>query len=294
MASLLDVLNDPSALFILMIATGFIFIIIAAVPSLSVFILKNSTITLNKRQSIIVAAIGGVLIAIGLFGIVGLIQYENAQAQTVISKVEVDPDSPVLAFPNGTQLNITVVTENPHPNFFQKILQKILGEPEDPKYIFYLLGEGGSYRRGPIPEKNIYFKIFPADAGKKSIRVDAIGPYKKGENISFEREYIVSLPIDQPPKINNISYIPIGDRTKVVVDAEDPEDDNIYYNFTLIPFSSASPIQKLGESEDNTRILTPGENGIGKNELMVCIRDGDSKGPYASRRSICKYKDIII
>lgn len=302
MVGLLDLLSDPSALFVLVTIIGFILIIIAAVPSLSVFILKNSSFTLNKRQSIIVAAIGGVLIVIGLGGIVGLNQYEKAQAQPGISEVSVHPESPVFVPLNGTQLNITVVTGNPDPNFFQKILQEIFGEPEDLKFVFYLVDQGGNgtiHRVGPIPKNYINFKIFPTDAGKKLIRVDAIEPSEKGENFSWETDYIISMPSNQQPKIENISFLPIGQRMKVVVNATDPEKDTIFYNFTLIPYSKTIPISEIPPRRsyiENSRVLTPGEIGLGSCNcnLEVCIQDGIPKRPWDDHVPVCTEREISI
>ena len=300
MASLLDLLSDPSALFVLVTIIGFILIIIAAVPSLSVFILKNSSFTLNKKQSIIVAAIGGVLIVIGLGGIVGLNQYEKTQAQPGISEVSVYPESPVLVTSNGTQLNITVITGNQNRNFLQKILQEIFGEPL--KFVFYLVDQGGNgtiHRVGPIPKNNINFKIFPTDIGKKLIHVDAIEPSNRGGNFSWEADYIISLPNNQQPKIENISFSPIGQRMEVVVNATDPEKDTIFYNFTLIPYLKTIPISEIPPRRSYTeysRVLTPGENGFGSCEcnLEVCIQDGIPKSPWDDHVPVCTETKISI
>lgn len=297
MTGVLDILRDPLAIFLLVIAIGSSLIIIAAVPSLSIFILKNTSFTIDKKQSIKVAAIGCVLIIIGLVGIVGLYQFEKAQPRAT-GEVEISPESPVTALSNGTQLNITVVTENPHPNFLQKILFKIFGEPKDLEFRFSLLDQSknGTKHKAKMPNNYLNLKIFPTDAGAKIIQIEALSP--RNETI-YENEYVINLPSNRTPIIENFSYEHVGERIEIKVNAADPENDTIYYNFTRIPPSLASPISEIQPRwsfTEDSRILEPDKNSFGKNRIDVCILDGDKKTnkPWDNRKSVCKSYWITI
>jgi hypothetical protein len=276
MTSLLDLPNNPPALFILVIAVGFILIIIAAVPSLSVFILKNAGLTLNKRQSIMVAAIGGVLIIIGSVGVVGLNQLERAPTGEVFIK----PEPPVTVLSNGIPLNISVIISDPN------IFQKIFDEPEELKFTFLVLDSNRPLNRYEWTGKYNYsqFNLSPEDAGNKIIEINVTDTSKDKEYNIYRRDYNIILPLNKPPIIKNVSYKPKeGDGMEITVDAEDPENDEIYYDFKLISLSVPNLVSEIqppsGDYRENSRVLTSGKNGTGKSLLRVYIKDGSEKGP---------------
>jgi hypothetical protein len=296
MTGLLDILRDPLALFILVIAVGSILIIIAAVPSLSVFILKNAGLTLNKRQSFMVAAIGGVLIVIGLVGIVGLNQLERIPTGEVFIK----PEPPVTVLSNGIPLNISVVISDPN------IFQKIFDDPDELKFTFLVADSNKPLNRYEWSGKYNYsrFNLSQEDAGNKIIEINVTDTSKNREYNIYRRDYSIILPINNPPIIKNVSAEPKGgEGIEITVDAEDPDGDEIYYDFKLISLSDPNSLSVIqppsGDYRENSRVLTHGKNGIGKNFLRVYIRDGSNKGPnkgpFGDRKPVYDKKwDIII
>jgi hypothetical protein len=229
-----------------------------------------------------VAAIGGVLIVIGSVGIVGLNQLERAPTGEVFIK----PEPPVTVLSNGTPLKISVVTSDPN------IFQKIFDEPKGLKFTFFILDSNGRDTRIVTgPNNSSQFIILPDDAGNKIIGINVTDISKDREYNIYRRDYIINLPLNKPPIIKKVSYEPIGGKSmEITVDAEDPENDVIYYNFTIISLarpSSVSYIQPLsGSYRENSRILTPDKNGIGENLLRVYIRDGNNKGPFMDHEPV--------
>jgi len=283
------ILSDSPLAFKFAILIGFVLIIIAVVPSMSVPILKT-TLKLEKNQSIMLGALGGALILGGLSGMIVLSQMSNAAP--IVDKVNIDPQQ-VAAFESGTLINVTVDAKDPDVNLGQKIFGKVV--PLQYKFLL-IKPETNSviHEQGPNANNTFIFVVTPADVGKKLIYIDITdrpAGDKDIKNVSWKRDYEIALP-NQPPKIRIEDVSPryegpqpINKRIKITAEATDPDNDKIYYQFFRMPPPPANDYKKIlpvSEQPKNERFWTPNASDIGENEIQVAVQDGDKKGPFAN------------
>ena len=279
---LITILSNNLLMLKFLLVIGLILILIAAVPSLSIPILKNTQLNITKNQSIMLAAIGGILIAIG---ILGLYQLENDPP--IINEVQIKPYPTATAFKNGTPINITVIAE-PDSNIIQKIFQK----PTDLEFEFNL----PPHKEGPQAQNTATFLIYPTEKGLNFIKINVTDRAKNSSDVSWIHDYTIILPNQPPEFTDEISYERKGKKIEIIANATDQESDYIYYKFYRMPpyASNFSEILPQESYTENWRIFAPGQNDSGPNKLKISIQDGYENGTWGDHKPILKYLWINI
>ncbi len=154
--------NDPLA-FRFAILIGLILIIIAIAPSLNIPLLKISALTLSKKQSIILGAVGVILI---LGGFVGLSQMN--MPPVIYGVTTIPPE--IVAQEDGIPINICIKAEDPDSN---NTIQNMFSRVTPLQYDFSFKSPATGYRllhdRGPDTNNIWTWWVYPAYAGNKAV-----------------------------------------------------------------------------------------------------------------------------
>ncbi len=271
--------NSPLA-FKLAIVIGLILIIIAIAPSLSIPILKVSELTLSKKQSMILGAVGGVLI---LSGLVGLSQMINEPP--IIEDLDIIPqpnDKEPVASESGTPLTVYIKAKDPDSNsIFQNMFSMVTPLQYDFSFKGPATGNRILHARGPDANDTWIWWIYPAYAGNNTIVVNITDRPTGDEDTKYVTyEYVLTIKKpNQPPTIEGVyadcdSPQPINQRIIIGANATDQEKNKVYYRFLRAAPNSIGFSVSQNWSEENEMFWMPNEGDIGNNIIRVQVRDG--------------------
>jgi hypothetical protein len=278
-------LNGPLVLRFAVLA-GFVLIVIAVVPSLSIPLLKGKELTLTRNQSIILGAIGCVSLVGGLAGIY---LSEMTDVSPIIQEWNITPDDN-RTFGVGSTLSVNIMVKEPDLNFFQKIRK--------PTLLFNLklldpANRSIRYDSGPMPKCCFRVQVSHDIAGRNLVRINVTDrpPYEKDAKfLSMEKNYTIEI-ANNPPQIEDVSPSngsskPIDRRLVITAKVTDQNNDMLYYNFYRMPPTLDKwfeiPPQDVKVEQDK-RYWTPNESDIGENLIRVIVRDGDDNGPWEEK-----------
>jgi hypothetical protein len=276
---LIRILNDGPLAFKLTIVIGIVLIIIAVAPPMSIPILKIPTLTLSKKQSMIIGVIGGVLI---LGGLVGFSQINNIPPVFLETRIAPEPQK-AIALASGIPVTIYALAEDPDGN---STIKKIFFQATPLQYEFLVKGPSTNYTldavQGPGINNTCVIWIFPSFAGTNKIYVNVTDrpPGMDHEFASTVFTYIVKN-VNHPPNIKKVyankdSPQPINRRIMITAEATDPENDILYYQFLRMPPNATTFSEILQNwSVENEMYWIPGaDDDIGENFIRARVRDG--------------------
>lgn len=272
---LIRILENGELAFKFAIVIGIVLIIIAVAPSMSIPFLKIPTLSLSKKQSMILGAIGGILI---LSGMVGL------SSNNVPPYVDMYTISPNLrnatSLQSGTQVIIYVEAKDPDAyNIFQKYFFQAIPL----QYDFLVKGPGTNnnlyHFQGPGVNNTGLLVINSSYAGVNEFYINVSDrPFGEAKPTVYRYTYVINL--NKVPTLKEInpdpykeSPQPVNTRIRIIAEATDPENDVLYYQFLIAPPGCIDYSVVKNWSEENELLWIPTEDNIGENYIKACVRD---------------------
>ncbi len=282
----LMILENGDLAFKVFIVIGIFLIIIAVAPSVSIPFLKIPALTFSKKQSMILGAIGGVLI---LSGMVGL-SSNNVAPYIVDQRVEPNLRNTTIV-QGGTPVKIFVLAEDPDG---YNIIQKLFFQAIPLQYEFFVKGPSTNYTlqhfKGPDVNNTFILVIDPSYAGLNEIFINVTDRPPGKDTKAAVGRYAYTIITNKPPALKEInpdkkSPQPVNNRIKITAEAIDPDDDKLYYQFLRMPPNSINfSIVQQNWSEENELYWIPTEDDIGENVIKACVRDGR----HEDQKDVCK------
>lgn len=285
-AEIINIINDGPLLFRIAVIVGIIFIIIAAIPSLSIFVLKSEKLTLTKNQSVMLAVFGCLLLIVGLAGIVFLF-FGETNIAPVIKEINITPPN-AEKFGMGSTVFVSITAIDPDRNFFQNITREPLLQ-----YKLIIINQTKeNISLGPSPNSLITFQVGPELEGSNFIKVSVTdrpeGEKDIKETIYDKGIYRIAIAHIKPeikivsPK--NGSSHPVNKRITIEAKAIDSYNQILYYKFlrmspTSDTFSEIPPSNR-DNFLDEINYWTPKESDIGENRIRVEANVGDENGRW--------------
>lgn len=268
------ILENGELAFKFVIVIGIVLIIIAVAPSMSIPVLKIPMLALSKKQSMILGAIGGVLI---LSGMVGL---SSNNVPPVIYERTIYPDlSKATDLQSGTKVTIYVVAEDPDA---YNIIQKIFYQAMPLQYDFLVKGPGTNYTlrhfQGPDINNTGVLVIDPSYAGVNEFYINVTDRPPGEDTKAALGRYTYVININKVPILKEIysdkeSPQPVNGRIRITAEAADPENDKLYYQFLIAPPGCTRYSLVQNWSEENELLWSPTNSNIGENLIKACVRD---------------------
>ncbi len=280
----IGILENGELAFKFVIVIGIVLIIIAVAPSMSIPVLKIPMLTLNKKQSMILGAIGGILILSGMAGL------SSNNVPPIIVYQTIEPNlRNTTVLQSGIPVRIYVSAEDPDG---YNIIQKFFFQAIPLQYDFLVKGPGTNntlqHFQGPDVNNIFVLEIDPSYAGRNEIWIN-VTDRPPGMTKPTSGRYIILVDVNRQPTLERIipnkeSPQPVNSRIKITAEATDPENDKLYYQFLRMPQGSTSfSIVQQNWSEENELYWIPTEDDIGENVIKACVRDGlheDQKDAY--------------